>query len=223
MSDFRRRGFTRAAHGILQAARIWHGEDSRVIEDTASVAVSGHGPLPAASCVVFEEYKGLISAIAERLIGFLRNGELGSFHFNRQFGGVFDAAPAAFWSKPEAVDMLIQLFFEARETQSSASQPVPRDSLYFRVSDLAELLDAGNARRRTFFGKPLDTEAKKRLADVLQSLSEQRIPRPEQFPIVRESSEFLEYRITDRDFRKAAKRAPLPPGRPRVVAAETAP
>jgi hypothetical protein len=42
MSDFRRRGFTRAAHGILQ-------ENFGVIEDRASFAVSGHGPLPAES------------------------------------------------------------------------------------------------------------------------------------------------------------------------------
>jgi hypothetical protein len=211
MSDFRRRGFTRAAHGILQAARIWHGENFGVIEDRASFAVSGHGPLPAESAPASAEYKRFISEVAGRLHVFLLNGELRSFLFTTRFG--FQPVPREYWINPERVGMLEQLFFEAFEIQSSTSQPVLRDLIFFSVSDLVGLLDAGNAKRRAFVKKPLDAEAEKRLADFLQSLSEQRIPRPEQFRMARESPEFLG--ITDRDLRKAAKQAPLPPGRPR--------
>lgn len=65
--------------------------------------------------------------------------------------------------------MLARLFYEAFEIQSSVSQPVPRDSIYFSASDLAELLNPGYAekKRLAFVKIRLDAVAKKELADEL--------------------------------------------------------
>ena len=43
MSDFLKRGFLRASHGILKAARIWHGEIFSEVD--CKPAINGHGPL----------------------------------------------------------------------------------------------------------------------------------------------------------------------------------
>ena len=216
MSDFRRRGFVRASHGILKAAKIWHGATFTELE--GKVAVNGHGPLTAASSTIFAEYTRLVSDVVERLSVLLRDGELRSFLFNRQLHNLFQKVPSEYWAKPEAVGMLERLFFEAFEIQSSVSQPVPCDSIYFSVSDLAELLEPGFANERLVFYKiRLDEGMKKDLADALRSLSERppKLRRPDQFKLVRELPEFQQYRITDRDLREAASKAPIPPGRPR--------
>jgi len=218
MSDFRRRGFVRAEHGILMAAQNWHKESFSEIEGKAAAAINGHGPLSQASLLAFEKYKRLISNVAKRLNVLLRDGELRSFFFNRQFADRFEAVPTAHWSEPESVGELVRLFFEAFEIQSSASKPVlPRDSLYFSGSDLAESLDLEFARRWPFVKIPLDAVGKKELADALQSLSEQRPMRrrPDQFKAAKKLPELRQYRITDRDLREAARKRPLPLGRPR--------
>jgi hypothetical protein len=218
MSDFRRRGFIQAAHGISQAARIWHGEAFSMLEGQVAASVNGHGPLPAANSRAFEDYKRLISAVAERLTALLGNGDLRSFYFNRRFGSVFEAAPSEYWSKPESEGMLVRLYFEASEIQSSASQPVPRESLYFSVGELAELLNPGCGEKSLAFVKiPLDGPGKKNLAAALKWLSEQRpkIRRADQVQMVRDWPEFRKYRITDRDLREAARTVPLPRGRHR--------
>jgi len=212
MSDFRRRGFIRASHGILKAKKIWHGATFGELEGRA--AVNGHGPLTAASSTIFAEYTRLVSDVVERLRVLLRDGELRSFLFNRQLSNLFQKVPCEYWAKPESAGTLERLFFEAFEIQSSVSQPVPRDLIYFRLSDLTELLEPGSAS----FGKMrLDEGTKQDLADALRSLSERhpKLRRPDQFKLVRELPEFRQYRITDRDLREAARKAPIPSGRPR--------
>jgi hypothetical protein len=216
MSDFRRRGFVRASHGILKAAKIWHGATFSELEGKA--AVNGHGPLTAASSTIFAEYTRLVSDVVERLSVLLRDGELRSFLFNRQLHNLFQEVPSEYWAKPESAGMLERLFFEAFEIQSSVSQPVPCDSIYFSVGDLTELLEPGFANERLVFYKiRLDEGTKKDPADALRSLSERhpKLRRPDQFKLVRELPEFLQYRITDRDLREAARKAPIPSGRPR--------
>jgi hypothetical protein len=216
MSDFRRRGFVRASHGILWAAKIWHGATFSEVEGKA--AFNGHGPLTAESSTIFAEYTRLVSDVVERLRVLLRDGELRSFLFNRQLSNLFQKVPSEYWAKPESAAMLERLFFEAFEIQSSVSQPVPRDSIYFSVGDLTELLEPGFANERLVFDKPhLDQGMKKDLADALRSLSERhpKLRRPDQYKMARELPEFRQYRITDRDLREAARKAPIPPGRPR--------
>ena len=214
MSDFRRRGFIRASHGILKAKKIWHGATFGELEGRA--AVNGHGPLTAASSTIFAEYTRLVSDVVERLRVLLRDGELRSFLFNRQLSNLFQKVPCEYWAKPESAGTLERLFFEAFEIQSSVSQPVPCDSIYFSVGDLTELLEPGFANER-LIAPLLDEGMKKDLADALRSLSERhpKLRRPDQFKMVRESAEFRRYRITDRDLREAARKAPIPPGRPR--------
>src|SRR5437868_5446666 len=151
MSDFRRRGFVRASHGILKAAKIWHGATFTELE--GKVAVNGYGPLTAASSTIFAEYTRLVSDVVERLRVLLRDGELRSFLFNRQLSNFFQKVPSEYWAKPESAGTLERLFFEAFEIQSSVSQPVPRDSIYFSVSDLTELLEPGFANERLVFYK----------------------------------------------------------------------
>src|SRR5712672_81131 len=120
MSDFRRLGFVRTSHGILKAARIWHGATFSELEGKAS----------------FAEYARLIWDVVERLRVLLRDGELRSFHFNRQLNNLFQKVPSEYWVKPESAGRLARQFFEALEIQSSVSQPVPCDLIYFSVADL---------------------------------------------------------------------------------------
>jgi len=216
MSDFRRRGFVRASHGVSKAAKIWHGATFSELEGKAAVNV--HGPLTAANSTIFAEYTRLVSDVVERLRVLLRDGELRSFLFNRQLHNLFQKVPSEYWATPESAGMLERLFFEAFEIQSSVSQPVPRDLIYFSVGDLTELLEPGFTNERLVFYKiRLDEGAKQDLADALPSLSERhpKLRRPDQFKAARELPEFRQYRITDRDLREAARKAPIPPGRPR--------
>ena len=181
-------------------------------------AVNGHGPLTAANSIIFAEYMRLVSDVVERLRVLLRDGQLRSFLFNRQLSNLFQEVPSEYWVKPESADRLARLFFEAFEIQSSLSQPVPGDLIYFSVGDLTELLEPGSANERLVFCKiPLNESKKKDLADSLRSIKEQcpKLSRPDQFKLVRELPEFQHIRITDRDLRKAARKAPIPPGRPR--------
>ena len=110
---------------------------------------------------------------------------------------------------PKSAGMQERLFFEAFEIQSSVSQPVLRNSIYFSVGDLTELLEPGFANERLVFNKPhLDQGMKKDLADALRSLSERhpKLRRPDQYKMARELPEFRQYRITDRDLREAARK-----------------
>jgi hypothetical protein len=104
----------------LIAAKTWHMEIFSEIECKAAAAVNGHGPLSQASLPAFEKYKRLISSVAKRLNVSLRNGELRSFFFNRQFSDRFEAVLTAHWSEPESVGELVRLFFEDFEIQSSS-------------------------------------------------------------------------------------------------------
>jgi hypothetical protein len=217
MSDFRRRGFVRASHGILKAAKIWHGT-ATFNELEGMAAVNGHGPLTAANSEVFAEYMRLVSDVVERLRVLLRDGQLRSFLFNRQLSNLFQEVPSEYWVKPDSADRLARFFFEAFEIQSSLSQPVPCDLIYFSVGDLTELLEPGSANERLVFYKiRLNESTKRDLADLLRSIAERRpkLSRPDQFKLVRELPEFQQIRITDRDLREAARKAPIPPGRPR--------
>jgi hypothetical protein len=218
VNNFRQYGFIRASHGILRAAKVWHSEAFTLIEGKAFAALNGHGPLPEASSTAFEAHKTIISIVAERLRVFLLDGDLGSFFFNRQFGNVFQEVPPAYWAKLESRAMLERVFFEAFETQSTTSQPAPRDSFYFCVSDLTKILQSGSARKRSVIGKmPLPRAKQQKLADALRSIIEQNegIRRKEQFKMLQELPEFRMYWITDRDLRAAAKEVPIKRGRPR--------
>ena len=215
MSGLRRCGVIGAADGILKAARIWHGKTFSTIEAYATPAVYQHGPLTAAMSAVLTEYKTLISTVAERIRISLQDGKLRAFFFNRRFGSIFRAVPSEYWSKPESLSLLERVFFEAIEYQSSSSQPAPRESIYFMVRELDELLGSGFAR--VFLKDRLDMDMKRHLADVLQFLSEQYpgLRRPDQFKLAQEHADLRRYRITDRDLREAARQAALSPGRPR--------
>lgn len=217
MSDFYRRGFVRASNGILKAATIWHGATFSELEGQA--AVYGHGPLTAESSTIFAEYKRLVSDVIEQLCVLLRDGAFGSFLFNRQLSNLFHPVPPEYWDNSESAGMLERLFLEALEIQSSVSRPFPCDSIYFSADDLTRLQECGFANERglVFDEIPLDEGAKNDLAYVLRTLSEQRpkIRRPDQFKMVPEMPKFRRYRITDRDLREAARKAPIRPGRPR--------
>src|SRR6266849_4959993 len=104
MSDFRRRGFVRASHGILKAAKIWHGA---TFSELAS----------------FAEYTRLIWVVVEQLRILLRDGELRSFLFNRQLGNHFQKVPCDYWAKPESAAMLERLLFEHSDPPPPAPHP----------------------------------------------------------------------------------------------------
>jgi hypothetical protein len=217
MSDFPRRGVIRAGQGMLRAGKVWHSKVFSMIEGEPFAALSGHGPLPEAGSRTFAAYTMLVSMVAERLRVFLQNGDLRSFFFNRQFGNVFQEVPAAYWASPESVAMMQRVFFEAFETQSSLLQPVPRDSIYFSVSDLTEILQPGFAKKKSVVDKvPLPRAKQPKLVDALRSIVEQNegIRREKQFKLLEELPEFRGYWITDSDFRAAAKSVPVKRGRP---------
>jgi hypothetical protein len=158
-----------------------------------------------------------VSLVAERLRVFLQDGDLRSFFFNRQFGNVVQEVPAAYWARPESAAMLQRVFFDAFEIQSSASQPVPADSIYFSVSDLTEILQPGFAKKKSVLHKkPLPKAQQRKLVDALRSIVEQNegIRREKQFKLLEELPEFRDYWITDSDFRAAAKNVPVKRGRP---------
>jgi hypothetical protein len=217
MSNLHWSGVIGAADGILRTAKFRHGATFSTIDAKATPAIYGHGPPTAAMSSVFAEYRRLISTVTEQIHNSLQNGKLRAFFFNRRFGNVFRAVPSAYWSKPESLSLLERVFFEAIEFQSFSSQPAPRDSFYFMVGELDELLVYGFARKSVFLKDRLDKDGKRYLADVLQRLSEQYpgLRRPDQAKLVREHPDFRRIRITERDLREAARQAPLPPGRPR--------
>jgi hypothetical protein len=221
MSDFRRRGVILAGHGMLRAGKVWHSQVFSMIEGEPFAALSGHGPLPEAGSRTFEAYTIFVSMVAERLRVFLQDGDLRSFFFNRQFGDVVQEVPAAYWARPESVAMLQRDFFDAFEIQSSLSQPVPRDSFYFSVSDVTEILQPGFAKKKSVPNKvPLPRAKQRELVDALRSIVDQNegIRRKEQFKMLEELPEFRGYWITDSNFRAAAKGVPVKRGRPRKEA-----
>jgi hypothetical protein len=203
---------------MLRAGKLWHGKVFIMIEGEPFAALSGHGPLTEAGSRTFEAYTMVVSMVAERLRVFLQDGYLRSFFFNRQFGDVFQEVPAAYWARPESVAMLQRVFLDAFEIQSSSSQPVPRDSFYFSVSDLTEILQPGFAKKKSVLNKvPLPRAKQPELVDALRLIVEQNegIRRKEQFKRLEELPEFRGYTITQSNFRAAAKDVPVKRGRPR--------
>jgi len=204
MSDLRR-CFLPAKYAVLKAVGHWHGErvEAEIWRTDEALEQVGRAP-PQAGSSQRHECERVAAIKGEWLRVLLREKRLTAYSFNPALQEV----PLEYWARRESVGMLERDLFEPLE------DPQFSDPIYFSVAEINDLLDPG-PDEPTLTKMPLPQAMEYMVADALRSLSHSHLRRKEQYEVVRRLPQFLNYYITDRILRKAARDAPVRKGRPR--------
>jgi hypothetical protein len=217
-------GYVPAKQAIERAARYWFAERFAEIEtpaaDNSAIADEPKGGLaelaralspPPISDALTHAYADIATQTVHRLRDLLYQGVLKAHYFGGLFGpsGRQTLAPE-FWATANADDVLEQgTYFPFGRPSHWWKE---RQSQSFSIFVLQAELDAVLSKQHNP-KKPFPEAKMPALVAALLSLSG--LPsRAAQRNALRELPEFRPYRITDAMFRKAAKQAPRPLGRP---------
>ncbi len=225
MSSFCPDGYVPAQDAIIRAARYWFPDrwaeietlaarNSAIMDETEKGGVAelaralSQRPIPDS---LRHEYAEIFIQTVHRLRNHLHLGELKAYYF----GGLFRPAQGRqtlapeFWATSDA-DGVLESGMYFPFGRPMWHEP-PRRNLWilFLEAELDVLLSEQQHPKKPF------PEAKQpELVAALRNLVD--LPtRAAQRQALCELPEFRPYRITDDVFRKAAKQAPRPPGRPR--------
>jgi hypothetical protein len=223
VSQFCPDGYVPAQKAIESAARYWFAErfaeietpaaDNSVVTDEPKGGVAelaralSQPPIPDA---LSRAYADIATRTVDRLRNLLHQGELKAHYFCGLFGpsGRQTLAPE-FWAAPDADGVLESGIYFPFGRPSSWYEQRQSFPLFLLKADLDALLNEQQNPKKRF------PEAKQpALVAALLSLSD--LPtRAAQRKALRKLPQFRFYHITDAMFRKAAKQAPRPLGRPR--------
>jgi hypothetical protein len=223
LSNFCPEGYVPAQAAIERAARTWFAEtfaeietpaaDNSVITDEPKGGVAelaralSHLPIPDA---LSRAYADIAIETVHRLRNLLHQGQLLKAYY---FGGLFGPSgrqtlAPEFWAPPEADGVLESGIYFPFGRPGSWYEQRQSYPLFLLKADLDALLSEQHNSKKSF-----PAAKQPELVAALLSLSD--LPtREAQRKALRELPEFRPYHITDSMFRKAAKQAPRPLGRP---------
>jgi hypothetical protein len=192
-------GYLPLPKAVLEAAKRWYPQEPAIVTIERGDLYEAALKLPVEPA--------WFSDTLRRLRDCLFGGQLTAYYFPALFGLREAAVGGEFWATQEADDALVKGEYWPFG-RPNRQRPFP---LYLLKSEFDALLSGRQSTAKK--ERPLPRAMQPKLAEALREYDK---PGPERRQAVKGRPEFAPYHITEEDWRRAERQAPLPRGRRRT-------